>query len=381
MVICRYEECTGCSACEAICPKKCITMIPDREGFLRPHINENICVECGMCKIVCEKAITNKNKIKECLVATNKSLNLARNSSSAGAFSVIIDSIGNKKIKVFGAAFDDNLKVNHIGIDERDISSLRGSKYVQSNLNNVFTDIKNSLEKEIYVVFSGTPCQVAGLKSYLKKDYENLLCIDLICHGVPSPMVFEKYKEFMEQKYKSKIVSINFGYKKYGWIDRKIKIEFENKKIYYRNAITFDDEYMASFFKHFIIRPSCYGCKYTTLDRCGDITLSDCWGVEKVYPDIKTSDGVSMILINTEKGKKISENLYEYMDIRKSKIEKFINYNPQLKYPASLPNDRDEAMETLINKGFKVYVDNYIKLRPIYIRLLSELKYKLKSRL
>ena len=237
----RKEECCGCTACMSICPQQAITMIADEEGFLYPSINQELCIECDLCKKVCpfsDNYRTSGNYDQPLVYAAkHKDDNVRMNSSSGGMFTAISDYILDIDGVIFGAAFDENFVVRHQRaetVEER--NKFRGSKYVQSNLVGVFKDIKNELNKGRTVLFTGTPCQNAGLRSYLNKNYDNLYLCDIVCHGTPSPLIFENYKSFMQKKYKSRIKELSFRDKLLGWRSQAVGIQFINQKAYTKEA-------------------------------------------------------------------------------------------------------------------------------------------------
>ncbi len=245
--ICDFSTCTGCRACEQSCPKKAITFREDIKGFLYPVINQELCIDCGVCKKNCVVHEQHKWDEKgEVYACWNRNRKMRRESTSGGVFRLL----GEKMLKqggvVYGAAFDQNFVVRHKRIDNiKELPVLLGSKYVQSDLGSVYLDVKKDLEDGKGVLFSGVPCQVAGLKNYLKKEYDNLLCVDILCHGVPSPLVFRDYLQYMQKCYQSKIKKINFRYKKPGWTVFSMRIDFVSGKKYIRSK--FRDPFLGFF--------------------------------------------------------------------------------------------------------------------------------------
>ena len=258
----------------------------DEEGFSRPSIDMNVCIDCGSCKSVCPANDSQNDKADAAIGYLLQSLSVdnVKTSSSGGAFVDIAKAFldGFDKVAIFGVALDEKLEAKFSCVTSANsISLFSGSKYVQANIDNSFVRIKEYLRKGYRVVFAGTPCQVDGLKHYLNIDDDSLLCIDLICHGVGSPKVFERYLSSLEQKYNSKIIDYRFTMKRPGWLSKRVVAQFDNGKEYSRMAITLDDPYMTAYLSHCIMRPSCYSCRYTNLRRTGDITIGDAWGVEK----------------------------------------------------------------------------------------------------
>ncbi len=306
--MCNFNEynkslCCGCGACELVCPKKCIKMIYDEEGFLYPILDKELCIHCGLCEIHCPIIKeTKNNKVLFSYGLIHRENNITKNSSSGGAFTAIAEYVLSNDGVVFGCAFNENIEAKTICIESRtDLYKLRGSKYVQCDTNKQYKNIKTFLDKGRIVLYCSTPCQIAGLKSYLSKDYDNLFLIDLFCHGTPSPKLFEKYITWLGEKYGSKISNYCFRDKKYGWSAKGyFKTEFNHE--YELNG---SDPYYYSFLMGRTYRPVCYQCKYANPQRTGDITIGDFWGVEKNHPNINTEEGVSAVLINNLKGQKV----------------------------------------------------------------------------
>ena len=299
----KSAACVGCEACAQICPKKCISMENDSEGFIRPRIDIAECLNCGMCRKVCpivNKPAFNGFETKAyAAYSTNEGERLA--SSSGGLFSLIAAAVLAEGGTVFGAAFDDSFAVNHVNVESKtDISMLRGSKYVQSRMDGTYRRVLNELKSGRRVLFSGTICQIAGLKAYLQKEYANLLCVDVLCHGVPSPKVLHRYIEHLEERHRAKITHLEFRNKKHGWKSYCVTAEFSNGTKY--ESAFHNDTYMKLFLENICLRPSCYACAFNEVDRVSDITLGDCWGVENVLPEMDDNNGTSVVLVHTETG-------------------------------------------------------------------------------
>lgn len=293
-------NCSGCSACVHSCPKKCITMITDGEGFKYPLVNEDVCIECGICLKKCpwQKGDINKTinkRLETPLVFAIKNNSQVRlQSTSGGAFTAISDYILYNKGFVCGATFNpENEEVEHIlsnSVEGR--NKMRGSKYVQSNITDSFVKIKELLENDSYVLFSGTPCQTAGLASFLGKDYPKLIVIDILCHSTPSPRIFKDIINLEDETVKN----IIFRDKSCGW-----RNSYKFTLIKDNGNIT-NSTYLNLFFKGLINRPSCYNCKFTNTIRPSDITIGDYWNIKNVDSSFEDSLGVSCVLINTKKG-------------------------------------------------------------------------------
>lgn len=308
----KIQNCSGCSACSMICPQQCISMTADIEGFLIPVVDSEKCIECGICEEACP--IINpikKNEIPTIFAMYSLDNMVREKSSSGGMFYYLADFVLTDGGSVFGAALE-NKKVQHIGIDDKkDIKKLMGSKYVQSNLGDTFKKVNDILHNKQKVLFSGTPCQVAGLFAYLNQkrtSVENLYTVDLVCHGVPSPKVFEEYCALIEKKKENKIKNLSFRDKSKGWKNFCLKIEFENGQTLCEPAGK--NMYMKGFLTNLFLRKSCFNCSFKGAERHSDITLADFWGINHVLPKFKDDDlGVSMVMVNSEKGMALIEEI------------------------------------------------------------------------
>lgn len=301
----EIDNCTGCTACKSICPSKCIEMKVDINGFLQPIINNDMCKKCGRCESVCPLLnnifLGDSNNLPEAYAAICNEDEIRENSSSGGIFTLFGRSVLENGGVVFGAAYDVNFEVHHVKITElTDLHMLRGSKYCQSKLGDCFSEIKKYLLENISVLFSGTPCQVEGLLHFLGKKYDNLFTIDIVCHGVPSPLAWKRYVSFMEDMYKSKIQRVNFRDKTLGWNDFAMSINFSNGQKYCVSHR--DDVFMNAFLSNLCLRDSCYNCSFKSIQRNSDITLADFWGIDKVVPDMNDDKGTSLVFIQSQKG-------------------------------------------------------------------------------
>lgn len=359
----KNQECCGCTACSTICPKQSITMLKDKEGFLYPIIDNNKCIECKLCIKVCaftEKYIEKYNYGDNldnpiAYAVKHKEESDRATSRSGGMFVALSDFIIKNNGVIYGATFDEQFNVLHKRAttkDERD--KLKGSKYVQSDMGNTFSQVKQDLLNDKYVLFVGTPCQTSGLKSYLKRfNNSKLFICDIICHGVPSPLIWENNLKFIERRYKRKIVSVNFRDKSYGWHTHIESYNLDNRK---RKVKA---EYFTSLFcKNIISRPCCEECKFTNLKRPSDITLGDFWGINRVLHHYKNDDkGISLVLVNTKKGVNWFDSVkddiyYEEADIR--------NYlQPNLKAPSKPLIDRNRFWNDYKNNDFEFILKRY----------------------
>ena len=304
-VICPRERCTGCAACFNACPSECISMDPDQEGFLRPVIDQERCDECGACTDVCP--ILNMGRPDETrkpgvYACWDKDDAVRFRSASGGAFSAFASSTLGENGIVFGAAYDGNMKVGHVGVTQKgELPRLRGSKYVQSDVVRVYTEIRSFLKQGRKVLFSGTPCQVAGLKAFIGGPDDNMLTCDLLCKGVPSPGLFEKYVSNLEQRFRGKLVTLNPRHKLLGWKLPSTKAVFADGREFVLSGL--DDAFMFGFANNTTLREACYQCPYSNNVREGDVSLGDFWGIGEGDPfHHDTRNGVSLVLVNTEKG-------------------------------------------------------------------------------
>ncbi len=317
--ICKSGNlCTGCSACINICPKNCISMKPDADGFLYPQIDEDKCIDCKLCEKICPvNCAPEKKTVESGFVARYKDTEVVINSTSGGMCSAFADYTFSKDGILYGAGYDENMKVRHFGIDKTQknrVAEMRGSKYVQSDLGTCFKEIKEYLEQGRFVCFIGTPCQVSGLTAFLRKKYENLVTADLVCHGVSSPKVFKDYVEYMSQKYKSSPKDIRFRNKTYGYHSGTMMVEFENGKKYYGSGRV--DHMLKAYFAGACSRKCCYECPYKEMSRSSDFTIFDSWHIEKLV-DGKADDdkGYTNIFVHTENGAKILEEMSDCLEI------------------------------------------------------------------
>ena len=315
------KDCSGCSACANICPKNCITMERDEMGFSYPTVDAEVCINCGRCETVCPILTPAKeNSPLSVIGAKNLNESVRSTSSSGGTFFELAASVISRGGVVYGCALDSELVARHIAVDTVEgLSSLKGSKYVQSDVGTTYREVKAQLLDDREVLYSGTPCQIAGLKNYLGKEYDKLLLVDVLCHGVPSPGVFEDYLKYLGDKFKSKPVSVNFRNKEKSWKRLYFEVIFENGKRYF--TFCGHDRYMSMFLNNISLRPSCYDCRFTTVNRQGDITLGDFWGIGRKYPERDDDKGISLIIVNTEKGQKAYGEIADKLDAFESDID------------------------------------------------------------
>lgn len=356
------SKCCGCTACKSACTNKAITMVEDDEGFLYPHINKEKCINCGLCDIVCPVSNPQHSRIKPKSFSIRvKDNEVLEHSTSGGFFTPLAKYVIEKNGIVYGVGYDNNLKVIHKEITTKsEIAELVGSKYVQSYLGESFGDIKEQLTEGRLVLFSGTPCQVNGLKNYLRREYDNLITMDLICHGTPSPKLWDLYKEYQEIKYKSKIKEAYFRNKTYGYHSGTMKLVFENNKEYFGSARV--DYMLKSFFKEISSRPSCYDCKFKTRNHCSDFTVFDCWDISRVVPGVEDDNkGYTNLFINTQKGSELMNSFKDELIIYDSDIEKVIKYDGPMVEKCAIPHkDRAIFYKNLNEYGLKKSISKHI---------------------
>ena len=345
--ICEKSFCTGCGACYSSCPKGAISMQVSSEGFLYPVIDSEKCISCNLCKNICPANVEiNKKEHKPNVFAIMGNDVLRMESSSGGVFSLVAEYFFKNNGYVCGAIFNsENSKVEHILTNNiNDLPRLRKSKYVQSDLKNCFGEIKNILNNDKLVLFIGTPCQVAGLRAYLRKDYPNLYCIDILCHSVPSPKLLDKFIESLNVDKDEKVLDINFRTKKYGWKPQYTTLIVTNKQNL--EIAPFDNIYYKAFFNGLASRESCSTCKYANWNRMGDLTLGDFWWIEKYKQNYNDGLGTSLVLENTKKGKillnKIKQNCKLLKKVPRTKVT-----NLNLKQPSKVHNNRKRFFEQL----------------------------------
>ncbi len=353
------ENCCGCSACMNICPKKAIVMKSDEEGFLYPDIDGQICVECGLCKKVCDfqkEHIKTENDVPTYAVKAQDTVR--KESTSGGMYKILSDFVLKKNGTVYGAAYNEDMCVVHTraqNAQERDLQ--RGSKYVQSDLGGAFALVKKDLLDGKYVLFSGTSCQVAGLANFLSNvDTEKLLLVDLLCHGVPSPRVFSEYINFVQTKRNKKVVCYLSRAK-----DKKFKfnerIEFADGSREIKTMLS--EIYNNVFYSNNALRQSCYNCKYTGLPRYSDITIADFWGIEDICPDFYDKNGISLVILNSEKGMSVFENVKNNLEVNKQNFQNATLKNHNLVTPTKKPAEREKFWQDIETKGYEFIFKTY----------------------
>lgn len=365
------SNCSGCSACAQICPQQCISMLEDVEGFLYPSVNKEVCVNCHLCEKICPISNTKfrgKTGFPDGYLIYDTDKTMRTKSAAGGGFVALARYfIEQYQGVVFGAVYDKDYSVQHISVDSiSELSHIQKSKYVQSRVDHQFIEAKKLLLNDRYVLFSGTPCQIYGLKSYLGKLSESpkLFCVDLSCHGVPSPKVFRNYLKALEEQEKSKITSYTMRdkkIKKHAY-DQGFHICFENgADRFYTHT---EDMFGRCFWGEIASRPSCYQCHFKTVWRTADITLGDCWFFNVFVPSEEDSLGVTMALVHSEKGKQL---IHEANTIKRYSIdsEKLIKANGGMIYSSAKPHkDREAFFAELDMVSFPELTNRYVPKKP-----------------
>lgn len=361
------SKCCGCGACKNVCPKQCIKMLAGEKGFLYPLVNKSACINCGLCNKICPITSSKKNQTKKTAFAAYNIDEAVRSlSSSGGMFGLFAKKvIGNGGV-VFGVAFDFSYKsVYHTAVDNlEELPKLYGSKYLQSDTGNSYKEVEMQLQEGKSVLFVGTSCQIAGLKSYLRKEYEKLVTVDVICHGVPSPKVWSDYATIQEERAGAKLDRVAFRDKRCGWSNSVVALLFDNGIEVFR--LSNKDYYIKGFLNNLYLRDSCYDCHFKGENVLSDISIGDFWGIEGVLPNFSDNKGVSAVILNTEMGKAFFEKIKSELIIEKVDYNDVLKGNPSLVSSVAKP-DRSEKFWKLYHKQglFKAYK---ICLKDTFIR-------------
>lgn len=379
--IIKKSECCGCHGCINVCPKNCISMKIDNEGFWYPIVDKDKCIGCNLCVKVCpEINIPKRDEYNTIAYACkNKNEDIRKNSSSGGIFTLLCEEVINNNGVVFGASFDESFNVRHTYTETiEECNQFRGAKYVQSKIGDTYKRVKEFLDNDRIVLFSGTPCQISGIDAYLRKKYNNLFLIDIACHGVPSPLIYKKYINTLKQKNRSNIKHISFRDKQTGWSKYSFNLIFENGIRV--NQLGGENIYMKGFLKDIYLRPSCYSCKFKKPITSADITLADYWGIQDKHKKFDDDKGVSLILVNSKRGQDILKKLSNKMEMIETDLKHAINCNPSIVKHVKYNKNRDKFfkelggnnLEELILKYTKISISTKIKNKILSI--LSRIK-------
>lgn len=384
--ICKKEYCTGCGICSLVCPKTCIHMIEDIEGFLFPEIDESKCINCGLCQNNCHILNNIESNIGKFYMGWNINDGVLLSSSSGGVFTALTTYIFANNGVVVGAEMEQKSRdLKHVIITSvKELDRIRLSKYYQSNCKCVFVDVKKYVNNNIPVLFCGTTCQIAALKNYLGKNYDSLITVDVLCHGVSSKKAVDAYIESKQKKYKKRVISIFFRVKsgEIGWMkSTRMKIIFDDNSTLITNNDT--DTFFTAFNNNLILRESCYRCKYCGENRISDFTLADYWGIRENEITLKQKwYGVSLIIVNSQKAQNILNEVMTEIEIYNIDKESAIRNNLALLEPNSRPVERNFIFNLIRIKGFDRAIYELLKyyyiktvIRHVLFKIIGEKNY------
>ena len=394
------KDCCGCHACVSVCARHSITMQEDNEGFQYPVVDTSTCTDCGLCEKVCP--VINQDAPRKPLkvyAAKNRDEEIRRQSSSGGIFTPLAEAVIREGGVVFGAKFDKEWNVIHAWTDTIEcIADFRGSKYVQSAIGNTYREAREFLKQGRKVLFSGTPCQIAGLRKFLRKEYDNLLAVDVVCHGVPSPLVWRKYLEETRENLRAErdagkntvssslkdlpvITGISFRDKTHGWKKFGFRLRYAASEAA-ENSVPVpandsersllqpfsDNVFMRGFLKNLYLRPSCYACASRSGKSGSDISIADFWGVQNYYPEFDDDKGIGLVLVNTDKGRKAYEQTNA--DSMESTYEQGLSQNQCLEHSVARTKHVSTFWTEFEAKGMAVVKEIELSMRPSIPRLL-----------
>ncbi len=380
--------CSGCRCCQHVCPVEAITMENDKEGFLHPIKNKEKCINCGLCEKRCpyvSNVYPTEHLEKPFVFAvSHNNQTTLKKSSSGGMFSALAELVLEKGGAIVGCAFDNYLNPIHtIAEDDKNLVKMRGSKYIQSDTRTTFKETEIMLKQGRWVLYTGTPCQIAGLKSYLNVRYEKLITVDLICHGTPSNELFQAYLKWLESKLKGKITAYRFRDKsKYGWASVG-SITYEKNGKSYVKLLAPDNDYFYHLYvlNGNIYRECCYTCKYATLKREGDFTIGDYWNIQQFHSELYPPNGVSVVLVNTDKAVKIFSEIEKKVIAIQSDVENVIKSNGNLSKPSERPSSRDSIYMDVEKLGFGTAAKKYCKTNKLSPKLKRAIPYDVKAKI
>lgn len=359
-------DCCGCTACESVCGHHAITMLEDKMGFLYPTTDVQKCIDCGLCNKACPiiryDSIEDKTANPKVYALHNKNLKVWQTSSSGGVFATMVDyAIGRNGI-VFGAAYDECFAVRHRKAEtQAEALAFRGSKYVQSDMRGIYLEVRRNLRAGRFVLFSGTPCQVEGLKGFLMKPYDNLLTVDIMCHGVPSPKVFADYVKFIQTNSPFRLTCIYMKDKEFGWSYQNLRLYFGKHKSQFNTIVS--NLWNKIFYSHLATRPSCHKCRFTNYLHSGDITIGDFWGIENSHPEFYDDKGISLLFANNKKGEQVWHAIKEKFEYIESDTKRCVQ--PNLQHPAKEPEEKATFWKEYESIGFKKNIKRYYNIRNI----------------
>ena len=387
--ISNVKNCCGCWACENACPKQCITMTKDEEGFLYPQVNKDTCVDCGLCEKICPiiNVKPEEKNTQHGYLLQIKDEYIRRESTSGGSFTAIASWVIKQGGVVYGAAFDySDYRVKHCAaMTLEELSRFRNSKYVQSEIGNTYKEIKRHLLDGRWVAMSGTPCQIEGLVHYLRKTYEKLLLIDVVCYGIPSPGLFSDYIAYMHKKIGGRFTKILFREKRLCYNYTSFSIFNEKSELDYHRGVE-SEQFMRSFFSDMNVRPSCYDCKFKKRYRVSDFTIWDCYDIN-MFSNNFDDNGTNRVLVHSEKGMKVLEDIKEDVKLEEyPNLDYFIADEKAMVNSVPMPPKREkffkdyETLEfgTFINKWFpttwKVRLNSFLRRTAFELGLYTQAK-------
>lgn len=374
------SKCCGCCACVDACAHNAIFLKVDIEGFWYPEVNTDLCTNCGLCDKICPELHIDELKRNDysqpakAIAAIHKRMDVRWDSTSGGAFSALADVIYNQGGYVSGAIYNDDFTVrNYISNNSEDLNKIRSSKYLQSKAEGIYTEIRCLLRKGEKVLACGTPCQMAALRSFLRKDYENLIIVDFVCRGVNSPKVYREYLNSLERKHGGKVVYVKAKNKELGWRNLTRKVVFDNGKKYYGVGVI--DDFRRGYHTNVFCRPSCYTCKYKGFPRIADITIADYWGIERVDKNLDNNIGTSMILLNSKKGEEFFELAKYSLEFIETKFESILAGNGALTSPITPAKiNREQFFKDLDENNFEYVTEKYFPLGKSHFSAKERLK-------
>lgn len=369
------SKCCGCEVCVQVCPKHCINFTQDHEGFFYPVVDVEDCIQCGLCEKVCPVLHPyNEHKPQEALAAINNNDEVRKESSSGGVFTLLAEEIISQGGAVFGVRFDENWQaVFDYAETTEALAAFRGSKYLQARVGNSFTKCKQLLEQGRKVLFSGTQCQIAGLLHFLRRPYPNLLTVDFICHGVPSPKVWQHYLGEVVQAGKQAIADIKFRDKRLGWKRFSFTLDYNEQNRCYNLTSPFtQNTFMNAFLANLILRPSCYSCPAKGGRSNSDITIADFWGIDQVNPEMFDDRGTSLVLIHTERGQlALKRNQLKFAS---ASYDDVVRFNPSWCEPAPCHPKRSDFFAAFNDQtDIHVLIDKCLR-PPLKRRLIRMIK-------
>lgn len=363
MDLCNDELCTGCAACANSCPNQCIRMLRDEEGFLRPVVDTTNCAACETCQKACPILNPENHSAgtTTAYAAIHKDDAIRRDSTSGGVFSLLCQWVFDHGGVVFGAAYAEDFSVEHRCVRSmEELSDLRTAKYAQSRLGYSYQDVKQLLSAGQYVLFSGTPCQIGGLRAFLGKEYETLVLVDLVCHGVPSPAVWARYLHYRSSADASGAAptAVNLRSKETGWPGYSVRFDYENGLHY--SARNSEDPFMRCFIGNLCLRPSCYACRFKGIARFSDFTLGDYWGVWSQLPEYNDGKGTSLVMIHSERACRLWNQLQTQLQCRPVSLPECLDENPSALASSACPENRSAFMSRYTDEDFQTLAEEFL---------------------